>query len=119
MNLITNMSILRGQIEEIIGDAEKELIIVSPYIQLKDWPEVKKALERYCNSIGTKKLTFAIRDNEEKPLREVLPFKEYGAIYSVKNLHAKIYLNEKKVILTSLNWINFNVSLTPKPASRT
>lgn len=99
---------LDEKLTDIIWNAKKELIILSPFIRLDD----------YCKNVVFKKLKnnpeleiiIVFGKNEGETQRSLTPtdleiFKEFSnitIIYS-KNLHAKYYANENEALLTSLN----------------
>ncbi|RZK01895.1 MAG: hypothetical protein EOO46_18920 [Flavobacterium sp.] len=99
---------LDNKLTDIIWEAKKELIIVSPFIWLDD----------YCKDIFKKKFKNApeveviivFGKNEGETQRSLKPqdlslFKEFSNITIIycKDLHAKYYANEKEALLTSLN----------------
>ncbi len=99
---------LDEKLTDIIWNAKKELIILSPFIRLDD----------YCKNIVFKKLKnnpeleiiIVFGKNEGETQRSLTPadleiFKEYCNITIIycNNLHAKYYANENEALLTSLN----------------
>jgi len=92
---------ITSEILNLINESEKYLIIVSPYVNFKNWDriklDIKNALKRNVQ------INFYTRlDNEN--------FKSWEEIESlgikpklIKNLHAKLYFNEKSGIVTSMN----------------
>lgn len=99
---------LDDKLTDIIWNAKKELIILSPFIRLDD----------YCKNVVFKKLKnnpeleiiIVFGKNEGETQRSLTPadlqlFKEYSNITIIycKNLHAKYYANENEALLTSLN----------------
>lgn len=99
---------LDDKLTDIIWNAKKELIILSPFIRLDD----------YCKNVVFKKLknnpeleiVIVFGKNEGETQRSLTPadlevFKEFSniAIIYCKNLHAKYYANENEALLTSLN----------------
>lgn len=94
-----------AQLEEIIKNAEKELILISPYVKI----------DRH-----TKEDLFARKDEIEIHLiygkKKELDPKEREWLESMasirlsfhKDLHAKCYLNESQALLTSMNFHDFS-----------
>ncbi|WP_457610968.1 phospholipase D-like domain-containing protein [Lutibacter sp.] len=92
---------ITSEILNLINESEKYLIIVSPYVNFKNWDrikiDIKNALKRNVQ------INFYTRfDNEN--------FKSWEEIEAlgikpklIKNLHAKLYFNEKSGIVTSMN----------------
>lgn len=92
---------ISSEILNLINESEKYLIVVSPYVNFKNWDRIKidiaNALKRNVQIIFYTRL-----DNEN--------FKSWEEIESlgvkpklIKNLHAKLYFNEKTGIVTSMN----------------
>ncbi|SEA94887.1 hypothetical protein SAMN05443667_1132 [Flavobacterium gillisiae] len=98
---------LDEKLTDIIWEAKKELIILSPFIRLDD----------YCKSIFKKlknnpelEVIIVFGKNEGETQRSLTPsdleiFKEFSNITIIycNNLHAKYYANESEALLTSLN----------------
>ena len=98
---------LDEKLTDIIWEAKKELIILSPFIRLDD----------YCKSIFNKlknkpelEIIIVFGKNEGETQRSLTPadlelFKEFSNITIIycNNLHAKYYANESEALLTSLN----------------
>ena len=99
---------LDEKLTDIIWNAKKELIILSPFIRLDD----------YCKNVVFKKIKnnpdleviIVFGKNEGETQRSLTPadleiFKEFSNIIIIycKNLHAKFYANENEALLTSLN----------------
>ncbi len=98
---------LDEKLTDIIWEAKKELIILSPFIRLDD----------YCKSIFKKlknnpelEIIIVFGKNEGETQRSLTPadlelFKEFSNVTIIycSNLHAKYYANESEALLTSLN----------------
>ncbi len=94
-------------IEDFIKDAGQTLILISPYLKLsKDFRE----LLTYRNSKD--KITTVIFGKQElKP--DEMKFLESLRFVILKykdELHAKCYLNDEKMIITSLNLYDFSMA---------
>lgn len=92
---------ITSEILNLINESEKYLVLVSPYVNFKNWDRIKTDL---LNSIkrGVKIEFYTRLDNEN--------FKSWEQIEQlgltpklIKNLHAKLYFNEKSGIVTSMN----------------
>ncbi len=93
---------ISAKIMTLIDDAEKELIIVSPYNNITGWEKlirrIKKTKERgvsvlwYCRKNN-------VHENNAKEVTVNLGIQPY----LVEDLHAKIYMNERDAIVTSMN----------------
>ena len=83
----------------IIREAEKELVLISPYINAND--ETKKLIADTTRAIT---IHVIYGKKEELTQNERGFFDERSVKLSYrKNLHAKCYLSEKEAILTSMN----------------
>ncbi|MEZ4934400.1 MAG: phospholipase D-like domain-containing protein [Saprospiraceae bacterium] len=92
---------ISSEILNLINQAEKYIVLVSPYVNFKNWggiiQEIEKAKQRGV------KIEFITRYDVDN-------FTSWEQIESlgihpklVKNLHAKLYYNEKNGIVTSMN----------------
>lgn len=88
----------------LIEDANKELILVSPYVEISKWDKMKKCIERAVKRKVD--FTFISRKNAVQDLSflEQLGVK----VILIKDLHAKLYLNENYGILTSQNMVYYS-----------
>lgn len=92
---------VQQQFYEIIRSATKSVIFVTPYIEL--WvhlqDEMRDAIARKVD------ITFLIREDATPRRPEDLQWLQANKVkvYLVPNLHAKIYLNEKRVLVSSMN----------------
>ncbi len=92
---------ITSEILNLINEAEKYIVLVSPYVNFNNWDRIKvdiiNALKR-----GVRIEFYARLDNEN--------FKSWEQIENlgikpklIKNLHAKLYFNENSGIVTSMN----------------
>ena len=89
---------------QLIDEATEYLIIVSPYVNFKDWIEIRNAM---LNAVKRNiSITFYTRMDYEN-------FKSWEQIEElgikpklVKNLHAKLYFSEKFGVVTSMNLLS-------------
>ena len=92
---------ITSEILNLIHEAREYLILVSPYVNFNNWESIKIAIQNASNR--NVKIKFYTRlDNEN--------FKSWEQIEAlniqpklVKNLHSKLYFNEKTGIVTSMN----------------
>jgi len=94
-------------IEDLIKEAEEKLILISPYLKLsKDFKE----LLTYRNS--NDKITTVIFGKQElKPDEmKVLESLRFVILKFNEDLHAKCYVNDKQMIITSLNLYEFSMA---------
>jgi hypothetical protein len=95
---------ISSQIMTLIEEAEKEIIIVSPYVDIKNWDKLKRCLN---NAIERKvAITFYARENAQQDLE---PLRQLNVkLVLIKDLHAKIYLNETYGIVSSQNLYQYS-----------
>ena len=94
-------------IEDLIKDAEDKLVLISPYLKLsKDFKE----LLVYRNSKD--KITTIIFGKQELNPNEMefLEGLRFVILKYNQDLHAKCYLNDKQMIITSLNLYEFSMA---------
>ncbi|WP_027421081.1 phospholipase D family protein [Crocinitomix catalasitica] len=96
-----------SEIEDLIRDADQKLILISPYLKLsKDFKE----LLTYRNRKD--KITTVIFGKQELNPNEMkfLQGLRFVILKYNQDLHAKCYLNDKKMIITSLNLYEFSMN---------
>ncbi|WP_031427103.1 phospholipase D family protein [Flavimarina sp. Hel_I_48] len=96
-----------SEIEDLIRNAETRLILISPYLKLsKDFKE----LLTYRNSKD--KITTVIFGKQELNPHEMkfLQGLRFVILKYNQDLHAKCYLNDEKMIITSLNLYEFSMN---------
>lgn len=96
-----------SEIEDLIRDADQRLILISPYLKLsKDFKE----LLTYRNSKD--KITTIIFGKQELNPNEMkfLQGLRFVILKYNQDLHAKCYLNDDKMIITSLNLYEFSMN---------
>ena len=92
------------KIEEIITGARSRLVLICPYLQLS-----KTLLERLKDADSRKVKIMIVckgelRDNQKSLLSELSNLD----LYYSENLHAKCYLNENLMVITSMNLYEFS-----------
>ncbi|OAV71143.1 putative HKD family nuclease [Bacteroidales bacterium Barb6] len=99
-------SAITSEVEDLISKAKDRLVIISPYLQLSD--KVRELLE---NKERGKIVKVIILCGKEKLKTEELEFLQNLKcvnLYFYKDLHAKCYLNEKKMIISSMNLYEYS-----------
>ena len=94
-------------IEDLIKEAEDKLVLISPYLKLsKDFKE----LLTYRNSKD--KITTIIFGKQELNPNEMkfLEGLRFVILKYNQDLHAKCYMNDKQMIITSLNLYEFSMA---------
>ncbi|MHA3786788.1 phospholipase D-like domain-containing protein [Flavobacterium hauense] len=95
---------IASQIMTLIQEADKKLIIVSPYVNINDWDKMKRCLSKaVANDI---EITFIARKNAKQDFSEL---KAIGITpILVDDLHAKVYISESHAIVSSLNMVHYS-----------
>lgn len=93
------------EIERMVDESFKFLFVVSPYLKLTDRVKGKLA-ECFARA---ENCFFVFRENELRREEQVW-IESYGNVnlIPVKNLHAKIYLNENRCLITSMNLYEYS-----------
>lgn len=103
---------LEDAVYDIIWEAERTLLIVSPFIKLDEY--FKKLFDKHENNPRIHFLiVFGKNENEVKRSLSKADFDYFKkflnvSIIYVPNLHAKYYGNEKKGIITSINLYDYS-----------
>ena len=113
MGKFLNPKDLKANLYRIFKEAEEEIIIISPFIQLSD---ETRTLLRPKQKIKDFQITILYGKNEQDPSKSLNPidyrffseFKNHEILYNA-NLHAKYYANEREAIITSLNLHQFSL----------
>jgi len=111
MKILTNSNIIFGQIEKLIENSKEFLYLVSPYIEfeIKDrdsYNKFKKAINLAIRKNVKVNFISRLPDSSFKgdPKEILKSFTDKGCnLYLVPNLHSKIYCNESKALITSMN----------------
>jgi hypothetical protein len=103
---------LNLEIEKLLENAEKSIILVSPFIKLHRRYEsvLKSKIERH-----SLRITILFGKNSEQ-MQKSMSYEDFAffkqfpniEIRYEKNLHAKYYANEKSAILTSMNLYSYS-----------
>ena len=90
-----------GNILPIFDEAQERIVVVSPWIKL--WDRAKLALQK-ANERDVK-IRFIVRKEAKLATNEDIAWllRNKVEVCQAKRLHAKIYFNEKTVLLSSMN----------------
>ncbi|AXO79980.1 hypothetical protein DZC78_06125 [Olleya aquimaris] len=95
---------IASKIMTLIEESDKELILVSPYVELSNWNKMKKCIDRAIKR-GVK-IIFVARKNAKQNLSFL---KQSGIkLIFVNDLHAKLYINDSYGIVTSQNIVYYS-----------
>lgn len=100
---------LTYHIEELIQDDTKVLILVSPYLQIND--RLKSKMRVHFQNIEN--IVFLYRAGQQHEDKNKNDFQWLSGhpnidLIPVPNLHAKVYMNQRRCIVTSLNLFEYS-----------
>lgn len=98
-------SSITAELENLIREARKELYIISPYLKLSD--NMKELLNDKEREKVDVRIIFGKQELAPTEMSYLQNLK-YVRLYFSKNLHAKCYLNENKMIIASMNLYEFS-----------
>jgi phosphatidylserine/phosphatidylglycerophosphate/cardiolipin synthase-like enzyme len=93
-------------IEKIITNAEQKLTIISPYVKIHNRLNTILLEKQDCDI----ELGFVYGKNsdiDKKLIEDIKSFNNFRILHN-KNLHAKIYANEKECLITSMNLYDYS-----------
>ncbi len=92
-------------IDELIREAKERVYIISPYLKLSD--QIKELLQDKEREKVDVRLIFGKQELNPTEMSFLQSLK-YVRLYFSKNLHAKCYLNEHRMIIASMNLYEFS-----------
>ena len=94
------------QIDRIIRESRKNLVLVSPYLQLSKtfFERIKDASEKQVRVV----IVYG-KDELKHEERNLLASLKGIELYYFQNLHAKCYFNETSMVITSMNMYEFSL----------
>lgn len=96
---------ISNEIEEILNSAEKYLILVSPYLKLNQ--RLKVRLSDAYKKVDNAYLIYRENKLQSQDLIWLKSF-ENLKLFSIKNLHSKIYLNQDFALISSMNLYEYS-----------
>jgi hypothetical protein len=94
-----------SKIIEIIKNAEEYCCLVSPYF--KNWHHLDTCLKTV--SSNNKRIIFFFREDQTKREEIIEIHNKYNFdVFFIKDLHAKIYMNEHEALITSMNMYDYS-----------
>jgi phosphatidylserine/phosphatidylglycerophosphate/cardiolipin synthase-like enzyme len=96
---------ISAEVEGIFKEAKERLYIISPYLKLSD--NIKELLNDKEREKTDVRIIFGKQELNPMEMSFLQKLK-YVKLYFSKNLHAKCYLNEKKMIISSMNLYEFS-----------
>ena len=94
-----------SEIEKIINNAQKGLVLISPFVKIPNSP-FQNLLAVDKRGVSTT-VIFGKKDLEDDVKQQLRQLKN-ARIYFLDNLHAKCYFNEQSMVITSLNLYDFS-----------
>lgn len=90
---------ISGDIMTLFEEADQKVIVVSPYYKVTKWDKLLNCLD----SLKRRKIDieFYVRENEWDSINELKAI-GFNPV-TIKNLHTKLYMNEKYAIVSSMN----------------
>lgn len=106
MNKVISDYHINSQLLDLIKESEEYLILISPYVTL--WGHLEEEIESAILRKVNVHLYFR-SDKEEEYFETLYPLKQMGVkLFHIENLHTKLYLSEKKGILSSMNLVDYS-----------
>ena len=95
-----NTSKAYAEITDLVCKASSRLVLISPYIKMP--PQLMSRLTDFANKGGKTTIVYGKTDLKENTLDELLHLKNLDLRF-LKDLHAKCFFNETRMVITSLN----------------
>jgi phosphatidylserine/phosphatidylglycerophosphate/cardiolipin synthase-like enzyme len=96
---------ITAEVENLIREARERLYIISPYLKISD--NIRELLNDKEREKAEVRIIFGKQELNPSEMSYLQNLK-YVRLYFSKNLHAKCYLNEKKMIISSMNLYEFS-----------
>lgn len=110
-----NPNEVAGKILSIVAEAQDRLVIVSPYNKFRGWSRFERAIQDVLDrGVSVAFYTRADDDSGNEYLKEV----GIEPIL-VPNLHAKVYFNERRGLITSMNLLKSSVDTSIEVGAET
>lgn len=105
MNLVSDVEVV-GEIYSLIQNAERYLILVSPYIDT--WErlenEVRRAVRRGVSVQLYVRYETTGKQDPAHHLKKAQGLKNLGVhVSAIRRLHSKVYVSENRIVMTSMN----------------
>lgn len=96
------------QLLNILDEAKQQVVFVTPYLSL--WRHLSAAIDRALKRGIT--ITFIIRKDRNQVKEEDVNWLKNNRVklYEVEGLHAKIYMNEKTLLVSSMNIYEYSTN---------
>ena len=98
---IINPNQIGGKISKLIAEATEKFYAVTAFIDLSQWTIILGELKQACDRGVRVKIYFRKISKIDYEILDELGIE----LYQVKRLHTKFYLNEKEIIVSSMNFI--------------
>lgn len=107
MATFLNTQAISSELNKLIKEAKKKIILVSPFLQTSDL--LRETLNAKIAKSKLEEFTLIYRPEKIKK-DEINWYNKFESISMIEksNLHAKCYLNEEKAIITSMNLYQYS-----------
>ena len=94
---------IEPQIRAIVQKSKKQVILVTPYLEL--WGHLKNEIAKAVKRKIRVQVIVRPEEKEDKKRTDALEWlvENEVEVYELERLHAKIYLNEKNLLVSSMN----------------
>jgi len=94
-----------SSLEKIVGTAQKRLVLISPYLQ---FPQILFERLQQADKRGVQIVFVYGKEELKEEQQDKLKQLQNLSLYFYENLHAKCYLNESDMIITSMNLVDYS-----------
>jgi hypothetical protein len=93
-------------VEDIINNAQKNLVLISPYIKIPGnlYQNLRSADTRGINTT----LVYGKKRDIDQDTKVQLDSLKHISVHFLENLHAKCYFNEESMVITSMNLYDYS-----------
>ncbi len=99
-----------NEVISLINEAQRNIVIVTAYLKLDGWQHAQRALVQAMRR-GVD-VTFIVRLNDEWVENQSVAWLQQNKVkvLALENLHAKIYQNENRTLISSMNLHTFSAN---------
>lgn len=101
---IINPNLIGGQIAKLIAQSTEKFYAVTAWLDISNWTIILDELKQARQRGVTVKIFFRTIEPQDAETLMNLGVE----LYQVKRLHAKFYLNEKEIIVSSMNFLELS-----------
>lgn len=101
---IVNPNEIGAKISTLVAEATEKVILVSPYVSIHEWKKICINLEKAISKGIKVELYYRELNSDNKNKLEELGI----SLFEVKGLHTKLYFNDNRVIVSSMNLYEYS-----------